>query len=132
MSVWHGDTHKRKLSGGRKRGYRKKRKYEEGRFPAETTMGERKRKTTKGRGANSKSKLLVGKQVCVTDQKTVKTEKTEIVRVVKNPANVDYDRRGVITKGAIVETRIGQAKVTSRPGQHGVLNAVLISEREKD
>lgn len=132
MSVWHGDTHKRKLSGGRKRGYRKKRKYEEGRFPAETAMGETKRKTTKGRGANSKSKLLAGKQVCVTDQKTGKTEKTEIVRVVKNPANVDYNRRGVITKGAIIETRIGQAKVTSRPGQHGVLNAVLISEREKD
>ncbi len=132
MSVWHGDTHKKKLSGGRKRGYRKKRKYEEGRFPAETRMGETKRKTANGRGANTKIKLLAGKQVCVTDMKTGEAEKTEIVRVIKNPANVDYDRRGVITKGAIVETRLGQAKVTSRPGQHGILNAVLINEEGKD
>lgn len=132
MSVWHGDMHKKKLSGSRKRAFRKKRKYEEGRFSAETMMGQEKRKTAKGRGTSLKFKLLKGKQVCVTNVNAGKTEKTEIVRVVKNPANVDYDRRGVITKGAIVETPLGQAKVTSRPGQHGQLNAVLVGEEEKD
>ncbi|HDN05822.1 MAG TPA: 30S ribosomal protein S8e, partial [Candidatus Bathyarchaeota archaeon] len=50
--------------------------------------------------------------------------------VIRNPANVDYDRRGVITKGAIIETSLGLARVTSRPGQNGVINAVLISEKE--
>jgi small subunit ribosomal protein S8e len=93
-------------------------------------MGERKRKFVRGRGGNIKIKILSEKQVCVTDPKTGKTEKTEIVRVVKNPTNVDYNRRGVITKGAVVETPLGQAKVTSRPGQHGVLNAVLISSEK--
>ena len=68
------------------------------------------------------------KQVCVTDVKTGKTKKTEILRVVKNPANIDYDRRGVMTKGAVIETPLGQARITSRPGQHGVLNAVLMEE----
>ena len=128
MSVWHGDMHKKRPSGARKKGYRKKRKYEQGTFPAETLMGEQKRKVVRGRGGNLKLKILSEKQVCVTNSKTGKTEKTEIVRVVKNPANIDYDRRGVITKGAVVETHLGQARVTSRPGQHGILNAVLIGE----
>jgi small subunit ribosomal protein S8e len=119
--------HKKTLSGGRKGAHRKKRKYEQGTFPVETAMGKKKRKVARGRGGNLKIKILSEKQVCVTDPKTGKTEKTEVVRVVKNPANIDYDRRGVITKGAIVETPLGQARITSRPGQHGVLNAVLVA-----
>lgn len=130
MSVWHGDMRKQKPSGGRRRAYRKKRKSELGSFPAETTLGELKRKTEKERGGNRKLKLLRGKHVCVTDPKTGKTEKAEITRVAKNPANVDYDRRGVITKGAIVETASGLARITSRPGQDGVLNAVLVNEEK--
>jgi ribosomal protein S8E len=39
MSVWHGSMRKRKLTGGKKRAYRVKKKYEEGGFPAETVMG---------------------------------------------------------------------------------------------
>jgi small subunit ribosomal protein S8e len=130
MSVWHGDMHKKTSSGARRRAYRKKRKYEQGTFPAETLMGEQKRKMARGRGGNLKLKIQRQKQVCVADPKTGKTEKTEIVRVVKNPANIDYDRRGVITKGAVVETTLGQARITSRPGQHGVLNAVLTAEEK--
>jgi len=33
---------------------------------------------------------------------------------------------GILTKGAIVETELGKVKITSRPGQDGVLNGVLI------
>ncbi|MCD6432046.1 30S ribosomal protein S8e [Candidatus Bathyarchaeota archaeon] len=130
MSVWHGDLHKRKPSGGRKRAYRGKRKFERGSFPAETMLGERKRKIARGRGGNVKIKILSDNYACVTDPKTGKTEKVEISRVIRNPANVDYDRRGVITKGAIIETQLGLARVTSRPGQNGVINAVLIGEKE--
>ena len=131
MSVWHGDLRKKKLSGGRKRAYRRKRKFEEGRFPAETILGEPKKKIVRGRGGTMKIKALSDKHVCVTDPKSGKTEKVEIMRVVKNPTNIDYDRRGVITKGAVIETSLGLARVTSRPGQHGIINAVLISEEEK-
>jgi len=130
MSVWHGDLHKRKPSGGKKRAYRGKRKFEQGSFPVETIVGEPKRKIERGRGGGIKIKVLSEKYACVTDLKTGKTEKAEILRVVKNPANVDYDRRGVITKGAIIETSLGLARVTSRPGQNGVINAVLIGEEE--
>ena len=131
MSVWHGDLRKKKLSGGRKRAYRRKRKFEEGRFPAETILGEPKKKIVRGRGETIKIKALSDKNVCVTDPKGGKTEKVEITRVVKNPVNIDYDRRGVITKGAVIETSLGLARVTSRPGQDGIINAVLIREEEK-
>ena len=131
MSVWHGDMRKKKLSGSRKTMYRKKRKYEQGTFPAETIIGERKQKFSRGRGGNIKIKILSEKQVCVTDPKTGKTEKTDVLRVVKSPANIDYNRRGVITKGALIETSLGTARVTSRPGQHGILNAVLTTEEKR-
>jgi small subunit ribosomal protein S8e len=130
MSVWHGDLRKKKQSGGRKVVFRTKRRYEQGSFPAETTLAETKRKLVRGRGGTVKAKILSDKYACVTDPKTGKTEKVEITRVVKNPANIDYNRRGVITKGVIIETSLGQARVTSRPGQHGVLNAVLIGEEK--
>ena len=55
-----------------------------------------------------------------------KTKRTKIVRVLENPTNNDYQRRGVITKGAILETDDGKCKVISRPGQCGVINAILV------
>ncbi len=130
MSVWHGDSHKRKPSGGRKRGFRKKRKFEQGLFPAETILGETKRKVKRQKGGNLKVKVLRDKYACVTDPRSGKIEKVEVKRVIRNPANVDYDRRGVITKGAIIQTPKGLARVTSRPGQTGVINAILISEEK--
>ncbi len=131
MSVWHGDSHKKKLSGGRKHSYRKKRRFERGSFPAETTLGERKLKKTRMAGGKLKVRALNAKQANVYNPKTGKTEKTEILKTVRNPATVDYDRRGVITKGAIIETKIGRAKVTSRPGQHGLVNATLVQKEVK-
>jgi small subunit ribosomal protein S8e len=130
MSVWHGAMRKRKLTGGKKRAYRVKRKYEEGGYPAETILGTPKRKTSRGFGGNTKVRALSDKFASVTDPKSGKTQKTEITRVVKNAANVDYNRRGVITKGAEIETALGLAKVTSRPGNDGVINAVLITKEK--
>ena len=127
MSVWHGDSHKKKYSGGRKRAYRGKRKFEQGSFPAETLLGEIKRKIAIGRGGNVKIKALSGNYACVTDPKSGKTKKVEIIRVARNPVNIDYDRRGVITKGAEIETPLGLARVISRPGQNGIINAILVS-----
>jgi small subunit ribosomal protein S8e len=129
MSVWHGTLRKRKLTGGKKRAYRVKRKFEKGTYPAETTLGEPKRTCTRTYGGSKKLKLLTDKYACVTDPKTGKTAKTEITRVVRNNANVDYNRRGVITKGAEIETTLGVARVTSRPGNDGVINAILITEK---
>ncbi len=127
----HSSLRKRKLTGGKKRAYRTKKKYEQGGYAAETILGEPKRKSTRGLGGNSKVKVLSDKFASVTDPKSGKTQKTEITRVVRNGANVDYNRRGVITKGAEIETALGLAKVTSRPGVDGIINAVLIPSKEK-
>ena len=54
MSVWHGSLKKKKPSGGRKKAHRVKRKFEKGSFPAETIMGEPKRKIVRGKGGNVK------------------------------------------------------------------------------
>ena len=56
--------------------------------------------------------------------------KTQILSVIENRASADYDRRRIITKGAIIKTKLGDAKVTSRPGQTSVINAVLMGEEE--
>ncbi len=121
---------KRKLTGGKKRVYRSKKKYEAGGYAAETILGEPKRKITRGLGGNQKVKVLTDKYASVTDPKSGSTQKTEIVRVVRNIANVDFNRRGVITKGAEIETELGLAKVTSRPGIDGIINAVLIGKEK--
>ena len=54
------------------------------------------------------------------------TKVVDILGVIENSANPNYVRRNIITKGAIVETPEGNAKVTSRPGQDGVINGILI------
>lgn len=125
---WHGNIKKRKKTGGRKRAYRTKRLHELGSHPAETMLGETERKMTSGRNRREKAKLVSDKYVNVSDPSTGRTERLEILDVVSNPANVDYNRRGVITKGVIVRTENGLARIVSRPGQDGVLNAVLYEE----
>jgi len=129
LSVWHGTLHKKKPTGGKKRQYRKKRKFEKGSYPTETTQGETKKKLSRRHGKTQKNRLLTATHANISDPATGKTQKTEITRVIKNPANPDYDRRGVITKGALIETPLGTAKITSRPGQDGIVNATLIPKK---
>ncbi len=131
MGVWHGNDLV-KPSGGRKESSRKKRKYEMGRPPTETILGkERVLKRVRTKGGGIKLRLRVAVEANVSDPRTGKTVKVPIISVEKNPASVDYNRRGVITKGAIIRTSLGLAKVTSRPGQNGVVNAVLVKPAER-
>jgi small subunit ribosomal protein S8e len=117
-----------KPSGGKKGSSRKTRRYELGGFPVLTTIGEREIKKERVYGGNYKIKLLKEKFANVLDPKTGKVQRVEILDVIKNPANVDYDRRKIITKGAIIRTKLGEAIVTSRPGQDGIINAKLITK----
>jgi len=126
--AWHDSLTKRKKTGGRKRAYRTKRVYEQGRPPVETLLGETKRKVVKGISNIKKVKLVKAKYVNVSNPTTGRTERLEILDVVRNPANTDYNRRGVITKGTIVRTEKGLAKIVSRPGQDGSLSAIVYEE----
>jgi small subunit ribosomal protein S8e len=126
--VWNGGLTKRKKTGGKRKVYRNKKRNEAGRYPTETLLGETKYKVELGRSKIESKKLMSTNEVNVSDPSTGKTEKLKIIAVVRNPANVDYNRRGVITKGAIIRTEKGMAKVVSSPGQDGVLNAIVHTE----
>lgn len=130
MPQWHDDLQKLKVTGGRRGSYRSKRRFESGRYPTETRLGERQSKTVVGRGGSVKIRLRRERYANVTDPDSRKTEKVEIERVVRNPVNVDFDRRRILTRGAIIGTRLGEAVVTSKPGQHGIVNALLLKARQ--
>jgi len=127
MAVWQGNS-KRSLTGRRIRYARNKRRFEIGREGHLTNIGPMKRKPFRTRGNNKKSRALTADTAYVVDPKTNKTIKTEIVTVLENSANIHYVRRNIMNKGAIINTKIGKAKITSRPGQSGVINAVLLSK----
>lgn len=91
-------------------------------------MGPTKRKQVTGRSGIKKTKIVSTSMVNVSDPSTGHTERLEILDVVRNPANADYNRRGVITKGTIVRTEKGLALIVSRPGQDGALSAVVYEE----
>jgi len=126
--AWHDTLTKRKQTGGKRRAYRSKRIFDQGRHPVETSLGEEKLKTVKGRAAKEKTKIVKTNVVNVTDPSTGKTERLEILDVISNPANADYNRRGVITKGTIIRTEKGLARLVSRPRQDGALPAVVQEE----
>ncbi len=127
MAIWQGRSLK-KSSGGRIILARKKRKYELGREPAFTKVGEdrEKKKIIRTYGGNRKVRLVEALYANVFENG--KGRKVKVLNVVENPANRQYVRRNIVTKGAIIETEAGKAIVTSRPGQDGVVNAVLIKE----
>ena len=124
MALWQGNS-RRKPTGGRLVRAQKKRRYEIAREHIDTHVGEHAQKLVRTKGANQKIKLLRTDAINVTD-KSGKTTKPTLSNVTENPANIHYVRRNIITKGAIVETTAGKARVTSRPGQAGALNGVLV------
>ncbi|MEM2932629.1 MAG: 30S ribosomal protein S8e [Candidatus Pacearchaeota archaeon] len=115
---------KRKPSGGRKRAYRKKKKFEIKKFLKEIKLGERKAKIIRMRGGNYKVALL--RESWANVAKDGKVQKVKILDVLETPANRLLARSQLLMKGAIIKTELGKARITSRPGQDGVVNAVLI------
>ncbi len=116
----------RKPSGGRYYTAIKKKKRDLARPPALTMLGDQRRKTIRTRGGNRKIRLLSHKYANLSTADRKKSEKVEILDVETNPANRDFARRKIITKGAIIQTPKGRARVTSRPGQSGTVNAIFI------
>ena len=114
-----------KITGGIRHPLKSRRKFQIDRYPSEALMGEQETATRKTRGDNRKTALKTVSHINLVMPDS-KTKRTKIVRVLENPTNNDYQRRGVITKGAILETDDGKCKVISRPGQCGVINAILV------
>ena len=115
----------RKITGGIRHPLKSRRKFQTDRYPNEALMGEQVTVTRKTRGNNRKTSLKTANVVNIV-LANGKTKSSEILKVLENQTNNDYQRRGVITKGAIVETKDGKCKIVSRPGQDGTLNGILV------
>ena len=126
MALWQGRS-KKKNTGGRYRPFRKKKAFEiapESQFTV--VREEASMKTYRTRGNNTKGRLMTANYANVFNPKTGKSEHSRILTVKENPANPNYVQRNIITKGALVQTELGLAQITSRPGQDSVVNAVLM------
>lgn len=132
MTQWHTKSKKSK-TGAIRTSVRRcdKRLAWRGGDATETIVDEKedKRKTQKTLGATTKVRQKKAKNATVTDPETKKTVKAEILAVEENTANRLYTRRNIITKGATITVKIGdkeqKARVTSRPGQNGTVQATL-------
>jgi len=118
---------KRKYTGKKYKHFRKKRKRELDRPTINTVIGEDKKKKQRTLGGNTKIKLFSTNFINITDPNTNKTSKVRILGFESNAASKDLNRRHILTKGAIIETELGNVRITSRPGQHGTLNGILMS-----
>ncbi len=128
MALWQGKS-RRKKSGGLRFYNRKKRRFEIGREIEPLELGPTSKKTVRTRAAHSKTILTGENWLNAYDPSNGKTKRLKVLTVTANPANPHYVRRNIITKGAIVETDEGKARITSRPGQHGILNGVLFKSK---
>lgn len=117
---------RRKPTGGLYHKFGKKKVHEFGSDQILVKLEKEKYRVVRTRGGSRKRQLLqTNKAVIFPGGKIAK-----IITVKENPANPHFVRMNIITKGAIIETELGLAKVVSRPTQHGVVNAVLIEEKK--
>ncbi|MCX6801765.1 MAG: 30S ribosomal protein S8e [Candidatus Diapherotrites archaeon] len=133
MTEWHLKS-KKKMTGGIRHSRNrcdKKRSWMGG--PAALTQIAEKEdnKVLKGRGKTTKVKLTKTSFVLVSENG--KTFKAKVVNVKENSADRHFARRQIMTKGALIEIEVNGekrlAKVTSRPGQQGEVQAVPVSEK---
>jgi len=125
MVFIHGKS-KKKATGGRYTSSFTKRRHMKGSRPAHTHIGEEHKKTTPTKGGGHKTKLFSANKVNVYNPKTKKHSIAEIKTALENSADMHFVRHNTITRGAVLDTSLGKVKITSRPGQEGAINGVLV------
>lgn len=123
MAIWHRRSYQKK-TGGTTRPLRKSRKHEQGSQFSEPEVGEHRVEKRRTRGGNVKNVTKRSETVNLAADGEVK--QVEIESVEENNANPNFVRRSLLTKGTIIQTPEGKARITSRPGQDGVVNAKLV------
>jgi small subunit ribosomal protein S8e len=103
MGISRDKAHKRRSTGGRVKRIRMKRKFEMGRQPSNTKIGDKKVSRIRVRGGNYKFRALrldhgnfawAGESV---------TRKTRILKVVYNSTNNELVRTNTLVKGSIIQ-----------------------------
>jgi len=128
MDQYHR-SHKKKVSagtGGRKRKNKDKKRAHVGGTFAATKAGDKSiKRKTRTRGGNQGIKLKKADKVNVVSKSGVQNVEIQTVLESHNP---EYVRMKIITRGAILGTKIGKVRVTNRVGQDGIINAVLLDK----
>ena len=124
MAIWRLKS-TRRATGALVHKSSKKMKMQRGREFAETRVGEARTRIVRRKGGHAATLLLGVDKANVLDTKSGKVKVAKIMLVSSNPANPHYTRRNIITRGAVIKTELGPAKVTNRPAREGVVNAIL-------
>jgi len=119
----------RKITGGMYKANRKKRKCELPGIPRIVKLRKTKGKSLRTLGGNIKRILLSCEEANIIS-KNHKAKKAKITNVVETPSNRFLARQNILVKGAIIDTELGKARITNRPGQEGCINAILIEDKK--
>ena len=117
---------KRNFRGGVRHPNRGRRAYEHQSYPTNTKIGKEEKVVKITKGGNFKVKCIHAQFANVTDSNSKQTKRVKILKLVSNFASKDLIRQGIMTKGAVIETELGAARIVSRPGQCGIINAILV------
>ena len=102
MSISRNSRHKRRATGGRMPIHKKKRKFEMGRVPTMTKLGQAKTINIRGRGNNLKRRALRRDSGNFSWGSEAMTAKTRILDTVYNATNNELVRTKTLVKNAIV------------------------------
>ncbi|KLO20350.1 40S ribosomal protein S8 [Schizopora paradoxa] len=102
MGISRSSRHKRSETGAQRAYYRKKRKFELGRQPANTKLGAKRIHTVRARGGNLKYRALRLETGNFAWGSESVTRKTRIISVVYNASNNELVRTNTLVKGAII------------------------------
>jgi len=127
MTIWKKRAQK-KPSGGKYWPARKKKSRELGPDPILPTIGASVKTIQKRQRGGHKAIALRITNYANLLIAQGKYKKVKINTVKENPANRHFVRMNALTKGAIIDTEAGLAKVTSRPTRDGIVNAVLVKK----
>ncbi|KAI6033077.1 ribosomal protein S8e/ribosomal biogenesis NSA2 [Pisolithus orientalis] len=103
MGISRSSRHKRSATGAQRAHYRKKRKFELGRQPANTKLGPKRIHRVRVRGGNFKFRALrldTGNFAWASEHTT---RKTRIIGVVYNASNNELVRTNTLVQGAIIQ-----------------------------
>lgn len=104
MGISRDSMHKRRATGGKKKAWRKKRKYELGRQPANTKLSSNKTvRRVRVRGGNVKWRALRLDTGNFSWGSEAVTRKTRLLDVVYNSSNNELVRTQTLVKNAIVQ-----------------------------
>ncbi|KAF7376260.1 40S ribosomal protein S8 [Mycena sanguinolenta] len=103
MGISRSSRHKRSETGAQRAHYRKKRKFELGRQPANTKLGAKRIHTVRVRGGNLKYRALRLESGNFAWGSEHVTRKTRIIGVVYNASNNELVRTNTLVKSAIIQ-----------------------------